>query len=259
MKTNKLFNTVLTKSAAILVAGATIIGSGAASNIYAKDLTTNCYKVYVNGKVVNFNNKLNCPYGNNGSTNSGTTGNNGSTNSGSTNSGTTGNNGSTNSGSTGNNGSTNNGSTGNNGSTNSGSTNNGSTNSGSTTTQSNFATKVLELVNAERAKQGLNALQLDASVSKVAQTKAQDMSSNNYFSHTSPTYGSPFDMLKQFGVSYSSAGENIAQGYTTPEAVVQGWMNSAGHRANILNAKFTHMGIGYSTSGNYWAQMFIGK
>ena len=82
---------------------------------------------------------------------------------------------------------------------------------------------------------------------------------NKYFDHTSPTYGSPFDMLKKFGISYKSAGENIAQGYSTPEAVVNGWMNSSGHRANILNASFTHMGVGYDANGHYWTQMFIGK
>jgi uncharacterized protein YkwD len=84
------------------------------------------------------------------------------------------------------------------------------------------------------------------------------MRDKGYFSHTSPTYGSPFNMLKSFGISYKSAGENIARGYTTPKAVVDGWMNSPGHRANILNSSFTEIGVGYA-SGNYWTQMFIGK
>ena len=114
-------------------------------------------------------------------------------------------------------------------------------------------------MNVERAKNGLSALQMDESVRKVARVKSSDMSQNKYFSHTSPTYGTPFEMLKSYGISYKSAGENIAQGYTSPEAVVKGWMNSSGHRANILNASFTHIGIGYEASGNYWTQMFIGK
>ena len=127
------------------------------------------------------------------------------------------------------------------------------------TSQTAFENKVLELVNAERAKNGLAALQMDESVRKVARIKSADMSQNNYFSHTSPTYGTPFEMLKSYGISYRSAGENIAAGYTSPEAVVKGWMNSSGHRANILNASYTHIGIGYEANGHYWTQMFIGK
>ncbi len=93
----------------------------------------------------------------------------------------------------------------------------------------------------------------------MAQIKAEDMRDNNYFSHTSPTYGSPFDMMKKYGITYSSAGENIAKGQKTPEAVVNAWMNSEGHRANILNESFTQMGLGYaSDSTTYWSQMFIG-
>ena len=126
-------------------------------------------------------------------------------------------------------------------------------------TQTQFENRVLELVNVERQKAGLNALQMDESVRNVARLKSEDMRVNKYFDHTSPTYGSPFDMLKKFGISYKSAGENIAQGYSTPESVVNGWMNSSGHRANILNASFTHMGVGYDANGHYWTQMFIGK
>jgi len=127
------------------------------------------------------------------------------------------------------------------------------------TSVSAFEQEVLTLTNAERAKQGLPALTLDEELSKVARIKSQDMKDNNYFSHTSPTYGSPFEMMKQFGISYSSAAENIAQGQTTPEEVVKAWMNSQGHRENILNANYTHIGIGYVEDGNYWTQMFIGK
>lgn len=83
------------------------------------------------------------------------------------------------------------------------------------------------------------------------------MKDNNYFSHTSPVYGSPFQMIKNFGISYKSAGENIAKGQSTPQAVVNAWMNSSGHRANILNSSYNKIGVGYVASGKYWTQMFI--
>lgn len=119
--------------------------------------------------------------------------------------------------------------------------------------------EVVRLVNEIRKKNGLSALKEDWQLSRVARYKSQDMKDKNYFSHTSPTYGSPFQMMKSFGISYKSAGENIAKGYSTPEAVVNGWMNSSGHRANILNSSFTHIGVGYVSGGNYWTQMFISK
>ncbi|MBR1444892.1 MAG: hypothetical protein IJ583_15325 [Firmicutes bacterium] len=124
---------------------------------------------------------------------------------------------------------------------------------------SSYAVQVLDLVNNERAKNGLSPLTLDNALSAVAQAKSEDMKNKNYFSHTSPTYGSPFDMMKQFGISYTYAGENIAKGQKTPEQVVTAWMNSEGHRANILNKNFTKMGLGYTASGSttYWTQMFI--
>ncbi|MBD3107543.1 serine protease [Bacillus sp. AGMB 02131] len=122
-----------------------------------------------------------------------------------------------------------------------------------------FEREVLELTNVERTKAGLSPLTLDTELSKVARIKSQDMKDQNYFSHTSPTYGSPFDMMTTFGISYKSAAENIAQGQTTPAAVVEAWMNSQGHRENILNASYTHIGIGHVSDGNYWTQMFIGK
>ena len=130
-----------------------------------------------------------------------------------------------------------------------------------TTIQQNnsYAVQVLNLVNAERAKHSLAPLTLNSNVSRVAQVKAEDMKNNNYFSHTSPTYGSPFDMLKRFGISYRAAGENIAKGQKTPQAVVNAWMNSEGHRANILNKNFKELGVGYTGgSSPYWVQMFIG-
>ncbi|TCN24856.1 CAP domain-containing protein [Mesobacillus foraminis] len=122
-----------------------------------------------------------------------------------------------------------------------------------------YEKKVIDLTNQERAKNGLKPLTLDTELSKVAREKSKDMQAKGYFSHTSPTYGSPFDMMKKFGISYKAAGENIAMGQKTPEEVVQAWMNSEGHRKNILNANFTHIGVGHVAEGNYWTQMFIGK
>lgn len=127
-------------------------------------------------------------------------------------------------------------------------------------TFSEMQTQILNIVNKERAAQGLSALKLDEKLSKVATAKSQDMADLGYFSHTSPTYGSPFDMMKQFGVSYSTAGENIAKGQTTAEQVMRDWMNSEGHRANILNKNFEKLGVGIvkDASGRViWTQMFI--
>ena len=120
-----------------------------------------------------------------------------------------------------------------------------------------YEKEVIRLVNVERAKAGLKALTEDWELSRVARFKSQDMRDNNYFSHTSPVYGSPFDMIKNFGITYRSAGENIARGQKTPQAVVNAWMNSSGHRKNILNASYTKIGVGYVADGNYWTQMFI--
>ena len=123
---------------------------------------------------------------------------------------------------------------------------------------SDYEKKVVELVNEIRKDYGLSELKLNTKLCAVAKAKSQDMKDNNYFSHTSPTYGSPFDMIKSFGISYRTAGENIAMGYRTPEEVVDGWMNSEGHRANILNGSFKEIGMGHVANGNYWTQMFIG-
>ena len=124
---------------------------------------------------------------------------------------------------------------------------------------SSFESEVIRLVNAERTKHGLPNLKEDWQLSRVARYKSEDMRDNKYFSHTSPTYGSPFEMMKNFGISYKSAGENIAKGQKTPAAVVNAWMNSPGHRKNILSKGFTHIGVGYAADGNYWTQMFISK
>ncbi len=122
-----------------------------------------------------------------------------------------------------------------------------------------FEQEVVKLTNAERTKAGLSPLQTDDKLMAAAREKSPDMQSNNYFSHTSPTFGSPFDRMKALGITYKSAGENIAQGQRSPQEVVQAWMDSPGHRANILNGKFTHIGVGYVKSGNYWTQQFITK
>lgn len=121
-----------------------------------------------------------------------------------------------------------------------------------------YEKEVVRLVNEQRAKYGLSALTEDWELSRVARYKSQDMKDKKYFSHTSPTYGSPFEMMKAFGLSYRYAGENIAMGQRTPKEVVNAWMNSQGHRANILNGSYKKIGVGYVAGGNYWTQMFIG-
>ncbi|KGR78886.1 CAP domain-containing protein [Ureibacillus manganicus] len=122
---------------------------------------------------------------------------------------------------------------------------------------SNFERQVVELTNVERSKAGLAPLEIHSPLMNVAEAKSVDMSNNNYFSHTSPTYGSPFDQIKAAGISYRAAGENIAQGQRTPQQVVQAWMASPGHRQNILNPSYTHIGVGFVESGYYWTQQFI--
>lgn len=119
--------------------------------------------------------------------------------------------------------------------------------------------EVIRLVNQERAKNGLSALKYDWELARVAEHKSLDMRSLGYFSHTSPTYGSPFDMMKNYGIHYQAAGENIAKGQTSAQQVMNAWMNSSGHRANILNSSYTHLGVGYVSDGHYWTQMFISK
>ena len=121
------------------------------------------------------------------------------------------------------------------------------------------AKEVLEIVNKERSKVGLKALTLSNELTDVATVKATDMRDNGYFDHTSPNYGSPFEMMRHFGIQYRSAGEHRAAGQRTPEEVMNSWMNSSGHRANILNADYEQIGIGYvegGSYGTYWVQMF---
>ena len=119
-----------------------------------------------------------------------------------------------------------------------------------------YAAEVVRLVNAERAKQGLAALQVDLTVARAAQVRAGELKS--LFSHTRPNGTSCFTALKEAGVSYRSAGENIAYGQQTPAAVMNAWMNSEGHRANILNSGFTTIGVGYTVVNGtpYWTQFF---
>ena len=123
---------------------------------------------------------------------------------------------------------------------------------------SDYEKKVVTLVNAERAKYGLSALKISLELTNGARLKRLDMHDRRYFSHTSPTYGSPFAMMKSLGITYRTAGENIARGYSTADAVVKAWMNSESHRANILNASYTEIGVGYIADGNYCTQWFRG-
>lgn len=125
-------------------------------------------------------------------------------------------------------------------------------------TVSAYETEVIRLVNEIRQQNGLQPLSTNWELSRIARYKSQDMLENRYFAHNSPTYGTPFQMITAFGLSYRTAGENIAKGYASPQAVVNDWMNSSGHRANILNASYKQIGVGYVSNGNYWTQMFIG-
>ena len=120
--------------------------------------------------------------------------------------------------------------------------------------------EVIRLTNIERSKRGIAALKANWQLSRCARYKSQDMINRNYFAHRSPTYGSPFDMIESFGISMAAGGENIAMGQRTPNEVVTAWMNSPGHRGNILSTAFTEIGVGLAKNKNgtcYWTQMFI--
>ena len=144
------------------------------------------------------------------------------------------------------------------GSQNSSQNNNSENNTTNDTAVLEAEKQVVVLVNQIRKSYGLSELKLNAKLCGVARVKSEDMLAKKYFAHNSPTYGTPFEMMKSFGISYKTAGENIAMGYPTAQAVVDGWMNSEGHRANILNSSFKEIGVGYCANGNYWTQMFIG-
>ena len=121
--------------------------------------------------------------------------------------------------------------------------------------------KMVTLVNQERTKAGLQQMKVDNTLVNLARKKSQDMIDKNYFGHTSPTYGSPFNMLKQAGVNYYTAGENLA-GAGSVESAHSMLMASSGHRANILNSRFNFFGVGVANGGPYgnmFTQLFIGK
>ena len=121
--------------------------------------------------------------------------------------------------------------------------------------------EVLNLINVQRKNNGLSELKIDNEVQRVARIKAQDMNDNNYFAHESPTYGSPLQKFNSFRISYKTAGENIA-GNSSNSGAVTAWMNSPGHKANILNSSYNYTGIGVVNNSRYgklYVQMFIGK
>jgi uncharacterized YkwD family protein len=131
----------------------------------------------------------------------------------------------------------------------------------SPTGNSSFESQVIALINQERAAEGLPALSSQSQLTSAARIHSADMASNNFFSHNSPTTGSPFDRITDQGYHFSMAGENIAGGYESPTLSVESWMNSPGHRANILDENYIHIGIGYaycedSTYGSYWTAVF---
>lgn len=120
-----------------------------------------------------------------------------------------------------------------------------------------FIKEVVELVNIERAEEGLSPLTVDTKVQAAAMVRAKEC--EQLFSHTRPDGSSFATALKEQNVSYRSAGENIAWGQKTPEEVMKAWMNSEGHRANIMNPNFTTIGVGYYENANgtdYWCQLF---
>ena len=121
---------------------------------------------------------------------------------------------------------------------------------------SDLEQQVVDLVNQERAAYGLAPLTLNTELCNGARLKSQDMLNNGYFDHYSPTYGDPFDMMEALGFnSWYAAAENIARGQKTAEEVMNSWMNSPGHRANILSEEYTEIGVGYA--GGYWTQWFV--
>lgn len=126
-----------------------------------------------------------------------------------------------------------------------------------TTAQEN---EVIRLVNVQRSNAGLHLLTTNWQLCRVARYKSADMANKGYFSHTSPTYGSPFQMMESFGLKFSAAGENIAYGQRTPAEVMNAWMNSPGHRSNIMNGTYTQIGVGLAKNSSgvcYWTQQFM--
>jgi uncharacterized protein YkwD len=122
-----------------------------------------------------------------------------------------------------------------------------------------FASQVIKLTNSERSKAGCKALKSNSLLKSAAQKHSVDMAKKDYFSHTGKDGRSPFDRMTDAGYSFSAAAENIAAGQRTPADVVEGWMNSAGHKKNILNCTYTEIGVGYAKGGSYgtyWTQDF---
>ncbi len=130
---------------------------------------------------------------------------------------------------------------------------------GTSTASTSFSGQVIKLTNKERAKSGCKALKSNSLLKSAAQKHSADMAKKDYFSHTGKDGRSPFDRMTDAGYSFSAAAENIAAGQRTPADVVEGWMNSAGHRKNILNCTYTEIGVGYAKGGSYgtyWTQNF---
>lgn len=130
---------------------------------------------------------------------------------------------------------------------------------------SNFINRVVNLINIERTRADLDTLKVDSQLSQAAQIHSKSMAKNDFFSHFGIDGSSPFDRIQDTGYQYSIAAENIAAGYQTPKAVVQAWMGSSGHRANMLNPDVTEIGIGYEYLANdtgsvnynhYWTTTF---
>lgn len=125
---------------------------------------------------------------------------------------------------------------------------------------SKLENEVIRLVNEERSKNGRSPLASNNELNRLARLKSEDFVKNNYFSHSSPTYGTPFDMMRDNGISFTAAGENIASGQKNAEEVMKHWMASSGHRENILNPTYNQIGVGVAKDNQgklYWTQMFI--
>ena len=133
-------------------------------------------------------------------------------------------------------------------------------NQGTQSAGSPYELEVVRLVNEVRKEYGLTELTTNSSLSAAADCRAEEI--KTLFSHTRPDNTSCSTVLSEFGMSYSMMGENIAEGQSTPEEVVDCWLNSPGHRANILNPNFKYIGVGHTSGGgmyrNYWVQLFVG-
>jgi len=124
------------------------------------------------------------------------------------------------------------------------------------TTASSAQDEVVDLVNSERAKVGCSPVKVNAKLTKAAQDHSEDMAEHSNMSHTGSDGSQPGDRIERAGYSWSTYGENVAYGYSSPKSVMEGWMNSSGHKANILNCDFKEIGVGLSGSDNYWTQDF---